>query len=237
LQVPKDYVGIKYEVWATASSMNKLGRTDLTSALLAESLILILVIGFANGEPPTPPPPQQSWNPPNEGVAGGQSHYDMAGYSIADRLNVWTADKDGNPKKIFSLNEQAYLYVDTPVQWMDNYLWLYEYHQSNTSSGRWRFWRREIGFGRFVFGPFSPDESQPAGNYTWKAWLLEPKSMTYQDKVVTFTYGETIPEFAGSAVLIVFIILLAFCLVLNKLNASYFRRESNRKSLENLAHG
>lgn len=42
---------------------------------------------------------------------------------------------------------------------------------------------------KVVFGPFYPDKSQPAGNYTWKAWLLEPKSMAYQDKVVTFTYG------------------------------------------------
>ena len=208
----------------------------MTSALLAELLILILVIGYASGQPPTPPPPQQSWNPPNEGVTGGQSHYDMAGWSVADRLSVWTADKDGNPKKIFSLNEQVFLYVDTPMNWMDNYMWLYEYHQSNTSSGRWRFWRREIGFGRFVFGPFYPDKSQPAGNYTWKAWLLEPKSMTYQDEVVTFTYGEAIPEFTGSALLVVFIILLAFPLVLNKFNAKYFRRGSNRKNLENLAY-
>ncbi|MBS7622539.1 hypothetical protein KEJ39_02535, partial [Candidatus Bathyarchaeota archaeon] len=196
----------------------------LRTLTLAEILIATLMISFVQGEPPTPPPLNVEWNPPNTGATGGQSQYIMAGWSSANTLVVWTSAQAyhsgnaeaGTPKSRFNLNEPVYLYVDTPIGSLDNFIWLYEYHQSNQSSGRWRFWRREIGFGRFMFGPFYPDQSQPSGNYTWKVWIVESDSGEYQSQVLSFVWGEEIPELHNSslgailALLLVLPILLRF---------------------------
>jgi len=196
------------------------------SLFLASALTLLIMSGSVYGQPPTPPPPHESWNPPNEGVTGGQSHYEMDGWSTAERLTIWTTDAYGNQKQQFSLSEQIYLHVDTPIQWMDNYMWLYEYHQSNASAGRWRFWRREIGFGRFVFGPFYPDKFQPSGNYTWKVWILEPKSGVYQDQVISFTWGEAIPEFQKPALGLLFAFVSVFLVFSRMLvRSTFFKRD------------
>jgi len=200
----------------------------LLSLLLTDTLILALTFGFVQGQPQTPPPPHVNWNPPNTGATGGQSHYDMAGWSNTNTLIAWTSTeayhslnaKAGTPKNRFDLNEPVYLYVDTPVNWLDNFMWLYEYHQSNGSSGRWRFWRREIGPGRFMFGPFYPDQSQPSGNYTWKVWIMEAVSGVYQSQVVSFTWGEAIPEFPSSSVGAILVFLSVFPILLR----SYSRR-------------
>jgi len=138
-------------------------------------------------------------------------------------LAVWITDAYGNPKQQFSLSEQVYLYIDTPIQWMDNYLWLYEYHQSEASGGRWRFWRREIGFGRFVFGPFYHDKFQPDGNYTWKVWDSKTRSDEYQDQVISFTWGEAILGFQKPALGLLLAFVSVFLIFSRKLvRTTYF---------------
>ena len=159
------------------------------------------------GQPSTPPPPEENWNPSNEGKTGGQSHYEMAGWSSTDTLIIWTADIQGNPKSTFDIDEGVYLYVDTPINWPENRIWLYEYRQSGTSSGRWIFWMRLIGFGRFRFGPFYPDESQPIGNYTWKVWILNIGTGEYQEQVLS---TNIIPEFPNPALAFAIVLFLAF---------------------------
>ncbi|MCJ7423525.1 hypothetical protein MUP01_04565 [Candidatus Bathyarchaeota archaeon] len=207
----------------------------LRSFILTEILIVTIMISIVQGEPPTPPSPNVNWNPPNTGATAGQSQYIMAGWSSTNTLGVWTSAKTyhsgnaeaGPPKNSFNLNEPVYLYVDTPIGWMDNFIWLYEYHQSNQSSGRWRFWRREIGFGRFMFGPFYPDQSHPSGNYTWKVWIVEPTSGEYQSQVVSFTWGEEIPEFPSSSVGVILVLLLVLPILL-KSNSRQFRLDFAR---------
>ena len=198
--------------------MEQLKSNYLHSLILVEILIVALMISIVQGEPPAPPSPSVNWNPPNTGATGGQSQYVMAGWSSTNTLIVWTSSQAyhsgnaeaGPPTHSFNLNEAVYLYVDTPIGWLDNFIWLYEYHQSNQSSGRWRFWRREIGFGRFMFGPFYPDQSQPGGNYTWKVWIVGAASGEYQSQVISFTWGEEIPEFPSSSVGVILVLLLVF---------------------------
>jgi len=204
----------------------------LRSFILTEILIVTLMISIVQGQPPTPPSPNVNWNPPNTGATGGQSQYIMAGWSVTNTLSVWTSDKSyhsgnaeaGPPKNSFNPNEPVYLYVDTPIGWSDNFIWLYEYHQSNQSSGRWRFWRREIGFGRFMFGPFYPDQSHPSGNYTWKVWIVKPTSGEFQSQVVSFTWGEEIPEFPSSSIGVILVLLLVLPILL-KSHSRQFRLE------------
>jgi len=204
----------------------------LSSFVLTQFLVLTLTISFVQGQPPAPPPPSVSWNPPYTGTTGGQNQYIMAGWSSTNRLTIWTSAEAyhslnaeaGTPKSSFNLNEPVYLYVDTPTNWLDNFIWLYEYHQSNGSSDRWRFWRREIGPGRFMFGPFYPDQSQPSGNYTWKVWILrieEPPSGTYQSQVVSFTWGEEIPEFPSSSVGTILVLLSVFPIILRSCSRKF----------------
>jgi hypothetical protein len=204
------------------NSVNPLNPNFLRTFILAEILIATLTISFVQGEPPTPPPLNVEWNPPNTGATGGQSQYIMAGWSSANTLVVWTSAQAyhsgnaeaGASKNRFNLDEPVYLYVDTPIGSLDNFIWLYEYHQSNQSYGRWRFWRREIGFGRFMFGPFYPDQSQPGGNYTWKVWIVESDSGEYQSQVLSFIWGEEIPEFNTSSLSAILALLLAFPILL-----------------------
>ncbi len=201
-------------------SVSKL-RLHLFSLPLIICLTMTFLSGSVNGQPPTPPPTEESWNPPNEGPSGGRGHYEMAGWSTTYTLTAWTADIDGNPKNTFNLDEEVYLYVDTPTNWLDNRMWLYEYHQSDNSSGRWLFWWIEIGPGRFMFGPFYPDKFRPSGNYTWKIWILEPKSGVYQDQLVTFTYSEVIPEFPEPTVGFMIVLVLVLLVFLTRATAGH----------------
>ena len=75
-------------------------------------ILIILFISTSHAQPSTPPPPDEEWYPPLEGQTGGQSHYEMAGWSTVNELTVWTADINGNPKNQFNLDEKVYLYVD-----------------------------------------------------------------------------------------------------------------------------
>ena len=181
----------------------------MTVSTLTWLLVLTVILNPTFGEPPAPPPPNIEWNPPNVGPFGGRGHYEMAGWPDTDKLVAWTADRDGNNKTMFHVSEEVYLYVYTPRTWLDNRIWLYEYHQSKNSSGRWLFWWIEIGPGRFMFGPFYPDKYQPTGNYTWKVWLLEPDSGTYQSQVLNFTYSDVIPEFSRPTLELTYAMLLA----------------------------
>lgn len=197
--------------------MNSSRSRYLSFLFFASFILMILLISTSYAQPSTPPLPDEEWNPPLEGLTGGQSHYEMAGWSTVHELTVWTADVNGNPKNQFNLDEKVYLYVDTPIQWIDNFMWMYEYHQTNMSSGSWRFWKVEIGFGRFMFGPFSPNEYQPSGNYTWKVWVLEPESGEYQSKVINFTYTTVIPEFPKFSIGIILFLLSSFLILLKKM--------------------
>ena len=220
------------------SFMSPLKPGYLVSSLLAGLLVATLMTGIVYCEPTTPPAAQVNWNPPNTGTTGGQNQYIMAGWSSTNTLTIWTSAEmyhslnaqPGIPKNIFNLNEPVYLYVDTPTNWLYNYIWLYEYHQSNNSAGRWRFWKREIGPGRFMFGPFYPDQSQPGGNYTWKVWILrieEPSSVSYQSQVVSFTWGEEIPEFSNSSIVGILALLLVFPVLLRS-NSKRFRLDYHK---------
>ena len=82
---------------------------------------------------------------------------------------------------------------------------------------------REIGFGRFVFGPFYPDKFQPGSNYTWKVWILELKSDVYQDHVISLTWGEAIPEFQKPALGLLLAFVSVFLVFSRKLvRRTYF---------------
>ncbi len=177
-------------------------------------LISILSCESVYGQPPIPPPPEVSWNPPNEGKAGGQSHYDMAGWSSTQILIAWTADIQGNQKSTFDMDEGVYLYVDTPINWMENRIWLYEYNSLNASSGRWIFWMRMVGFGRFRFGPFYPDKSQIPGNLTWKVWIMNIETGEYQDYTLS---THIIPEFTNPHFILIISISLSFLIFLKKM--------------------
>lgn len=209
--------GLVYNINKDKQTMNSSRSKYLSFLFFANFILMILFISTSYAQPSNPPLPDEEWNPPLEGSTGGQSHYEMAGWSTVHELTVWTADIDGNPKNQFNLDEKVYLYVDTPIQWIDNFMWMHEYHQTNMSSGSWRFWKVEIGFGRFMFGPFSPNKYQPSGNYTWKVWVLEPESGEYQSKVINFTYTTVIPEFPKFSIGIILFLLSSFLILLKRM--------------------
>lgn len=182
--------------------------------MISISLTVLIVLNYlpevCHAQPPIPPPPEVSWNPPFGGEVGGRTHYEMAGWSTATFLNAWTADIHGNRKNIFFSDEKIYVYVDTPANWLESNIWMYEYHQSNSTIGRWIVWMRVIGPGRFRFGPFYPQEFQNSINYTWKVWIYNSERDVYQDDVFSFVIGEEIAEYTNPVVVFVIALLALF---------------------------
>ncbi|KON27570.1 hypothetical protein AC481_04525 [miscellaneous Crenarchaeota group archaeon SMTZ-80] len=182
----------------------------LISILLINLIILCFISETVYSQPPIPPPQEVRWNPPFGGAAGGRTHYEMAGWSTVNTLDAWTADMNGNRKNNFNADEKFYVYVLIPGNWLESYIWMYEYHQSNSASERWIVWMRMIGPGRFRFGPFYPQEFRPLENYTWKVWIYNPERDIYQDTIFSFTFGEEIPEYPNPALILIISLTILF---------------------------
>jgi hypothetical protein len=171
--------------------------------VLAQSVSISAISPVHAQDYPFPPlSPDESWQPPYEGVkfiepSVGVEMYGQTWSSLkitpptvapgtpSSIINAYLVNGYGQILTNLYRNEACYLVVSFNGP---GYFYLWEYYPSGiTPYGHWlcyRWYRPHAGIWRF--GPFAAESFDPAGRYIWKMWFLSGYS--WSTRLLGFNY-------------------------------------------------